>query len=108
MRYIKLLPDIKLTHINGEPLTPEMSCSHKEFLMSRLADNEFADKVENIGIALDIRAKIRTSTEVLELENTEWEKMVKSASSPTGGYNPQLAHNFFEFIQSVLNAPNVR
>lgn len=116
MRYIPILSDIKLTEINGDPFLGDgkpISTKHVEFLLGRLADQEFAGDIDSIAIGLVIRDKLlpllKKPAKFVALEDAHWQKLCSSCRAPRGngganGYNPQLAHNFHDAIQAVLQA----
>lgn len=113
MKYIPILPDIQLTEINGDPLLIDgkpVTTKHVEFLLGRLADQEFSGDFDSIAIGLTIRKKLlEKPKKILALEDAHWQKLCASCRMPRGngganGYNPQLAHNFYEAIQAVLQA----
>lgn len=113
MRYIGLLPDIQLTEVNGSPILHEdkpVVCTHADFLLGRLADQEFSTDIDSIAIGLVIRDKLLGKPKKwISLEDAHWLKLCASCRSPRGngnsiGYNPNIAHNFHDAIQAVLRA----
>ena len=113
MRYIPILPDIELTEINNSPLLFDgkpVTTKHVEFLLGRLADQEFSGDIDSIAIGLVIREKLlQKPADYLALADAHWSKLAASCRAPRGngganGYNPQLAHNFHDAIQAVLQA----
>lgn len=108
MRYIELLPDLELTLIDGSPFTDakgaQVKVTHKEFLLARLSDPQFAGTFDDIMSLMKLKNSIERAETVISVEDIDFTRLEKSVRAPTGGYNPAIAHCLWGFLKAVINA----
>lgn len=69
-----------------------------------LLDNKFGVNLNSIIMAANIKNKLNQNSEVLELENEEWEKLWEVTQNPTGGYNTVYSIQLIDFFMAIMKA----
>lgn len=109
MKYIEHLPDLLLEDISGEPIKKsdgtQLTLSQIDFLLSRLQDNEFTKDADGIIILIKLKKLFKKDNkEAIPVEDTDWERLCNSVRKPSNPYNPLIAHQLGDYIDSVLKA----
>ena len=112
MKYMRMLENITLTNVFGQVIQAEDEegnkqdavLSFKDFILGRLLDSKFSQNVESVMSAMQIKEAINKADKVLELETSDWAKLVEVVKAPSGGYNPTIAVSMVPFMKEVINA----
>lgn len=109
MKYIEYIPDIQLEDITGTPIKKsddtQQTLSQIDFLLSRLQDHEFTRDAEGIVILIKLKSLFKKDNkERIPVEDTDWERLCNSVRKPSTPYNPLIAHQLGDYIDSVLKA----
>lgn len=96
--------DAKCVVCNRPKLAPEpLYCEFDEWMYARLADPKLIEELkgaEQVELALRVRAVIRRGPErgVYAFESVDGKRVQKCIVDPTGGYHPQMLHNFGDWV----------
>lgn len=116
MKYMKVLPNIKLTNLFGEEFKDEngksVHLSFKDFVLQRLADPKFSKNMDSILSAVQIKNAIENikEDEVLGLETSDWKNLADAVKepSPQTPYNSLMSHALLPFMQEIVNAKDTK
>ncbi len=111
MKYINVPAQVTATAIDGSPIINDgklVMFTFHQFMHSRLTDPSFAKDMDAVLSAVKIRALLTSATDVLELEDADYDRLVAATKSPQGGYNPTIAHNFAGFMQAICAASSTK
>lgn len=106
MRVVEMLPDVPLVELDGTPIKDsegnQLHMKNVKFLLDRLADEIFTKDFDGLARGMGIRKILLNHTEgPIKLEDHDWASMCTACKR---NYNSQIAHNFFGFIENMLNA----
>lgn len=112
MKYMKVLPSIKLTNFFGEAFKDEngeeVFVSFKSFILQRLSDPKFSKNMDLIMSAVQIKNAVDAVEEggELALETSDWNNLVDviKEPSPQTPYNPLMAHALVPFMKEIVDA----
>lgn len=112
MKYIKTVPELKLTDLQGRIVVDErqnqLSMNLKLFLTNLLSNEKFAEEKQGsnkLFFIMEIKEQIDKqdfSAEYIEFENEQY-KAIK-AITESQDYDSRMAHCFVPFVRTVLNA----
>lgn len=108
MRYILIPETVELVNL-GDDTPAGRKMAFKEFLGNMLIDPKFGRTAGDIFAAADIRQKLKeTGGEpgaVLELADSDWEKLAAVIKEPSNGYAPIIMLQVPDFLRCILDAP---
>lgn len=108
MRYITIPETVELLNLADD--TPSgRKMSFKEFLGNMLLDQKFGRTSGDIFAASDIRLKLKESGgepgKVLEIADSDWEKLASVIKEPSAPYAPIIMMQVPDFLRCILDAP---
>lgn len=111
MKHIKLLDDVQMKSVTGEPLVDasgtQVTLSHCRLLMMQLNDRKFIASFDTLSRAQRIKKAIeeadQTKAPYVQLETDDWNLLKQVVESPSDGYTI-YGHCAFELIKAVIDA----
>lgn len=78
--------------------------SFQHFLRGMLLDPQLSKDMETLFMTHDVRQKVSVMNGKLELENAEYDLLMRVAKAPTGGYQPLIAQHIVPFLKALKDA----
>jgi hypothetical protein len=108
-RYITIPQPIVVLDDNDEPLKTEngeLKISFPEFVRGRTSDERFGKDMNGIESALSIRTSIKgkSSGELWELDEDDWEKLRDVVKTPSTAYNTRIVVFLVPFLRAITEA----
>lgn len=110
MKYIEIPEDIDIYNLNGERMKgagdSDATVSFEDFVLGRLGDPKFAESVQNVIAAVEIKTKLKDANGVLALENEHYSLLKQATDKPSAqsAYHPAVAHNLLPFMKAIMDA----
>ena len=106
---IKIPAPVTLTFNNSAVLGSDeqpVVISFKDFVNNTLLiDPKFGKSMADILSAVEIKNKLsQVTTEELELDHDDWDRLNKVAAEPTNGYNPVVVVQIVDFLTAIRDA----
>ncbi len=110
MKTIKIPQPVKLSNSDDSPIKDDSGkelpeITFQQFIKNTiLIDPKFGKSMADILTAVEIKNKLSTATDTLELENVDYDRLVAVVSEPSSAYNPVVVIQLVEFLLAVKNA----
>jgi hypothetical protein len=114
MRYIKILPDIGFTDVQGEPIKDDKGaqafCPMFRFVVGRTTDPAFSENgqfaMADIVAGEEIRAAFRAGKDFVELSDDLWQRLKRATE--LGSYDVRVAGCLMPFANAIVSATTVK
>lgn len=84
------------------------------FVRERTCDEAFVSLEPNRVFAMDdvlaaarVCAKFEDAVDHVDLEDSDYERLVRATKTPRGGYHPAAARNALVFMRAVVDAQTI-
>lgn len=112
MKYIEIPEEVTLVNItNGKAMKDgdgDATMDFDEFVSNMLADKVFGSGMDNVFSALKIKNALDESNGILQLEDTDYDKLLAVLKSPSGGFDPRFAVSAVPFMEAIANAKKAK
>lgn len=109
MKKISIPQNVELVDLSGNPVRDnsgaQVTVSFRDFVVNTLlTDPKFGKGMAEILSAVEIKGKVSAATTELELDNSDYERLLSIANEPSNPYNPAVVVQLVPFLLAIKNA----
>lgn len=109
MKKITIPSNVTIVDQTGKPALDQnsqpVSISFKDFVTNTLlVDPKFGKTMLDVFSAVEIKEKLQTAQETVELENADYERLLAVMTEPTNAYNPVIVIQVVSFLRAIQEA----